>query len=142
MPGAADYWPHLEQLTRQPPTDAVTVPPLTESERTTLRRMEAIARAWQDAAPSADGAVLMGLAGHPQGRRGMTDLMRALSWEKSRLSHHLTRMERRGLVVREQCPDDLRAWFVSLTEAGRAAAASAQDAHTVAARNALALMRA
>lgn len=115
----------------------MTVPPLTDDERTSLRRMETIARAWHDAAPSPDAAVLMALAGHPGGRRGMTELMRALGWEKSRLSHHLTRMERRGLVVREQCPNDLRAWFVSLTDAGSVAAAAAQDAHALAMRRAL-----
>lgn len=38
-----------------------------------------------------------------------------LEWEKSRLSHQLRRMERRGLVVREECPEDRRGAVVRVT---------------------------
>src|SRR5690348_5360380 len=35
-------------------------------------------------------------------------LAEALQWEKSRLSHHLARMERRGLITRVGCTEDGR----------------------------------
>lgn len=48
----------------------------------------------------------------------MTALADALQWERSRLSHQVTRMTKRGLVQRTSCPDDGRGAFVSATEAG------------------------
>ena len=45
-----------------------------------------------------DFAVLVPLSEAPDQRLRAFALGRALQWEKSRLSHHLTRMERRGLV--------------------------------------------
>ena len=44
-----------------------------------------------------------------------------MQWEKSRLSHHLARMERRGLIERQDCEDDARGAFVALTPEGRRA---------------------
>lgn len=41
-----------------------------------------------------------------------------LGWERSRVSHLLTRMEGRGLVTRQECPDDARATDVALTPLG------------------------
>jgi DNA-binding MarR family transcriptional regulator len=49
-------------------------------------------------------------------------------WSKSRLSHHLTRMQQRGLVTREDCPEDGRGAVVVLTDGGlRAIQAAAPD---------------
>lgn len=48
----------------------------------------------------------------------MTALAEALQWERSRLSHQVTRMVKRGLVQRTSCPDDGRGAFVSATEDG------------------------
>ncbi|PVZ15070.1 MarR family winged helix-turn-helix transcriptional regulator [Actinomycetospora cinnamomea] len=62
------------------------------------------------------------------------ELAALLQWEKSRLSHHLARMERRGLVAREDCPDDARGAFVVLTAAGRRAQEAAAPAHVAAVR--------
>lgn len=42
----------------------------------------------------------------------------ALIWEKSRLSHQLRRMEDRGLVRRDDCPEDSRGAMVALTREG------------------------
>jgi DNA-binding MarR family transcriptional regulator len=64
----------------------------------------------------------------------VTELAEALQWEKSRLSHHLTRMQRRGLVGREDCPDDARGAFVVLSATGRAAIEQAAPAHVAAVR--------
>ncbi len=52
-----------------------------------------------------------------------------LGWEKSRMSHHISRMEARGLVTKVQCPTDQRGWFVRMTDAGREAIAAAAPNH-------------
>jgi DNA-binding MarR family transcriptional regulator len=49
-----------------------------------------------------------------------------LAWEKSRLSHQLSRMEARGLVTREECAEDNRGSVVRVTDAGRRLAAEAR----------------
>ncbi|MGO1488968.1 MAG: MarR family winged helix-turn-helix transcriptional regulator [Arachnia sp.] len=59
----------------------------------------------------------------------ISELGRALHWEKSRLSHHLTRMEKRGHIQRLECADDARGAFVSLTDAGFSALESAAPGH-------------
>src|SRR5437868_2102515 len=46
----------------------------------------------------ADFSVLVTLSEHPQERIRILELARGLEWEKSRLSHQLTRMEQRGLL--------------------------------------------
>jgi len=61
---------------------------------------------------------------------GATELAAALHWERSRLSHHVKRMETRGLVGREECADDGRGAFVVLTGQGRAAIEQAAPGHT------------
>ena len=77
----------------------------------------------------ADFGVLVQLSEAPEGRLRAFELGRALQWEKSRLSHHLTRMEGRGLVTRQDCGTDRRGAFVVLTDAGRAAVEAAAPAH-------------
>lgn len=52
-----------------------------------------------------------------------------LRWDRSRLSHHITRMEKRGLVAREDCSDDARGLMVRLTDAGRRAIEGAAPDH-------------
>ena len=64
----------------------------------------------------------------------VTDLARALSWERSRVSHHVTRMERRGLVERSECRDDGRGAWVVLTEQGRSAIERAAPGHAATVR--------
>lgn len=83
---------------------------------------------------AADLAVLVHLTDVPEGRQRYQDLARALEWEKSRMSHHIARMAGRGLVVREECPDDGRGAFVAITEAGRAAIEAAAPLHVEAVR--------
>ncbi len=77
----------------------------------------------------ADFEVLVALSDVPTGRRRAFELGRLLEWEKSRLSHHLTRMERRGLVTREGCGTDRRGAYVVLTPEGRAAIEAAAPGH-------------
>ena len=61
----------------------------------------------------ADYAVLVNLSEAPEGRLRGFALAQGMQWEKSRLSHHLTRMERRGLIERQGCPTDGRGAFVA-----------------------------
>ena len=61
-------------------------------------------------------------------------LCEALNWEQSRLSHQLTRMERRGLVAREECAADGRGAFVILRADGAAALQTAAPGHVAAVR--------
>lgn len=57
------------------------------------------------------------------------ELGEALTWEQSRLSHQLTRMQTRALVAREGSRDDRRGSVVAITDAGRAALAAAAPGH-------------
>src|SRR6202046_1553276 len=65
--------------------------------------------------------VLVQLSEAPERRLRPFQVCEALNWEQSRLSHQLTRMERRGLVLRRECVADGRGAFVELTPAGGAA---------------------
>ena len=68
-----------------------------------------------------DFEVLVALTDVDDARLRVSALAQALQWEKSRLSHQIARMARRGLVAREECAEDGRGAFVVLTPAGRAA---------------------
>jgi DNA-binding MarR family transcriptional regulator len=46
------------------------------------------------------------------------ELAAHMLWTKSRLSHHISRMEQRGLVARQDDPSDGRGAVLTLTEAG------------------------
>jgi DNA-binding MarR family transcriptional regulator len=81
-----------------------------------------------------DFDVLVQLTDSPEGRVRVSDLARGLHWERSRVSHHVTRMERRGLVAREECRDDGRGAFVVLTPEGRTAIEQAAPAHVATVR--------
>jgi len=76
-----------------------------------------------------DYDVLVQLSDMPEGRLRISALARAIHWERSRLSHHVKRMESRGLVVREACDDDGRGNFVVLTSAGAALLDQASPGH-------------
>jgi DNA-binding MarR family transcriptional regulator len=82
----------------------------------------------------ADYEVLVQLTDVPDGRMRPFELQRNLQWEQSRLSHHLTRMQRRGLITREECTEDGRGAFVVLTDAGRQAITAAAPGHVDAVR--------
>lgn len=77
----------------------------------------------------ADYAVLVHLSEAPDGRLRVYQLVDELSWEKSRLSHQLRRMQERGLVEREGCATDRRGSFVVLTAEGRATVEAAAPRH-------------
>ena len=77
----------------------------------------------------ADYEVLVALSEAPAGRLRVFEVADTLSWEQSRGSHQLARMQRRGLITREDCASDARGAFAVLTEAGRAAIEQAAPAH-------------
>ncbi|MFI9585736.1 MarR family winged helix-turn-helix transcriptional regulator [Streptomyces sp. NPDC052236] len=83
---------------------------------------------------SADYGVLVHLTEVPEGRLRVLELAKAVEWEKSRMSHHINRMAKRGLVVREECPEDGRVAFIAITPAGREAIATAAPRHVEAVR--------
>jgi DNA-binding MarR family transcriptional regulator len=77
----------------------------------------------------ADYSVLVQLSEHVDARMRVLELARALGWEKSRLSHQLTRMQQRGLIERSNCSNDRRGSFIRLTESGREAVVTAAPRH-------------
>jgi DNA-binding MarR family transcriptional regulator len=76
-----------------------------------------------------DYVVLVTLTDHPDGRLRLFELGATLGWEKSRLSHHVTRMVDRGLVRKEPCDDDRRGSFVVITPRGRSEIEAAAPSH-------------
>ena len=65
-----------------------------------------------------DYEIMVELSEAPEHRLRMTDLADATSQSRSRLSHQITRMEKRGLVRRDDCEGDKRGTFAVLTKAG------------------------
>jgi len=78
--------------------------------------------------------VLVQLSEAPGQRLRPFQICDALNWEQSRLSHQLTRMERRLLVTRRECAADGRGAFVELTAAGAAAIGEAAPRHVATVR--------
>jgi DNA-binding MarR family transcriptional regulator len=62
------------------------------------------------------------------------ELAEELSWEKSRVSHQVARMEARGLVERRECETDARGVWVVLTAEGSRLLLRATRDHTDAIR--------
>lgn len=133
---AHDTSPHVAE-----PRDEAAEPPrwLDAREQRAWRaftrlRAELTARISRDLAQrsglsEAEYAVLVHLSESPEGRLRSFELCQDLQWERSRLSHQLSRMQRRGLVCREDCPSDARGWFVVLTDQGRATIEAAAPGH-------------
>lgn len=84
--------------------------------------------------PYSDYVVLVALTEQPDGRLRLFELARILGWEKSRLSHHISRMEGRGLVAKEQCDRDRRGAYVVVTKRGRKEIEAAAPGHVAAVR--------
>ena len=82
----------------------------------------------------ADYAVLVPLSESRHGMLRFRDLGREILWDRSRLSHHLNRMEKRGLVVREECAEDARGAVVRMTSAGETAIKAAAPGHVASTR--------
>jgi DNA-binding MarR family transcriptional regulator len=65
-----------------------------------------------------DYTVLNALTNAPRRRAQLSSLATVIGWERSRLSHHLQRMDRRGLIERVPSEEDGRATDAALTELG------------------------
>ncbi|WJZ02337.1 MarR family winged helix-turn-helix transcriptional regulator [Corynebacterium freiburgense] len=74
-------------------------------------------------------AVLVHLSESNEKETRLRDLCASLNWDRSRTSHQITRMERRGLVVKQKCSDDGRGVIVELTAEGRRRLESAAPEH-------------
>ena len=84
-----------------------------------------------------DYQVLAHLSEVPDGRLRSYELGELLRWEKSRLSQHLGRMQKRGLVSRERCSTDRRGAVVMITARGRDVIEAAAPQHTADVRDVL-----
>ncbi len=67
---------------------------------------------------SGDYQVLLTLSEADQRALRSSELAELIGWQRSRLSHHLGRMEKRGLVRRTPCADDVHGIDVLLTDSG------------------------
>jgi DNA-binding MarR family transcriptional regulator len=65
-----------------------------------------------------DYDVLNALRYAPGGRMRITALAAQIGWERSRLSHHVRRLENRELIESRQAPADRRATEITLTDRG------------------------
>lgn len=82
----------------------------------------------------ADYDVLSNVSETPGQRLRLSQLASGMLWSKSRLSHHITRMQQRGLVDREECADDGRGSVITLTPAGLRAIEQAAPRHVASVR--------
>ena len=78
-----------------------------------------------------DLTVLTRLQDVGAGRLRQSELAASTGWHRSRLSHHLRRMQERGLVARQEVPGGVD---VRLTTMGRAALLRARPVHADAVR--------
>lgn len=81
--------------------------------------------------------VLMALIRSPGRRLRVRDLVDATGWEKSRVSHQVTRMAARGFVERQECAEDRRTSWVHLTGEGRRVVVRALPKHSATIRRIL-----
>jgi DNA-binding MarR family transcriptional regulator len=77
-----------------------------------------------------DYHVLITLFGAKNRRLRARDLGDLLAWEKSRVSHQVSRMESRGLVDRQECPEDARGTWIGITAEGRRTVLGAMRGHS------------
>jgi len=73
--------------------------------------------------------ILVHLSEAPGRALRMSQLAAASSYSKSRLSHAVSKLEARGLVVRLDCPTDRRGQIAQLTEKGYALLEEAAPGH-------------
>ena len=104
-------------------------------ETTEQLRSELAARMQADSGLSpSDYSVLLALHDADDHRLRSSALASRIGWQRSRLSHHLGRMERRGLIDRQECETDSRGAEIVLTPSGQAAFRQATVPHLRAVR--------
>jgi len=78
---------------------------------------------------SGDYVVMLALFEAPDHVLRPFEIAAQIDWDRTRLSHHLGRMEKRGLVVRRPCATDTRGIDVVLTAEGKALFRRASSPH-------------
>ena len=73
--------------------------------------------------------VLLSLNEAPRRQLRTGELAELLAWEKSRVSHQVSRMEARGLVERTACETDGRGTWIGITTEGRRLLLRAMRSH-------------
>jgi DNA-binding MarR family transcriptional regulator len=94
-----------------------------------LRRLLSVQLAEESGLSPADYQVLLALSEAEEKRSRSSRLAAGMEWERSRLSHHLGRMEKRRLIRREDCATDNRGAEVLLTGEGAEAFRRATAPH-------------
>jgi DNA-binding MarR family transcriptional regulator len=79
--------------------------------------------------PLSEYEILVRLSEAPDGRLRMSQLADLVVHSRSRLTHTVARMERRGLVVRRPCEEDGRGVLAELTDHGYEVLAKAAPVH-------------
>lgn len=121
------------------PRETAEVNWLTDEEQRTWRSFLALSRSMQtaidrqlardSALSGSEYEVLVQLSESRTGVVRSRDLLVALGWERSRLSHLLSRMARRGLLERLPCDSDGRGLDVRITAEGRRTIEAAAPGH-------------
>ena len=130
----------------QTPYSANSVPWLSEQEDAAWRSFLALSQGMERAIDrqlqrdselsSSEYHVLVPLSESENGSMASRELLRHLDWERSRLSHMLSRMEKRGMVCRKPSPQDARGLIVEITDHGRQAINAAAPSHLAMVREA------
>jgi DNA-binding MarR family transcriptional regulator len=68
----------------------------------------------------AEYQVFVGLQSSENGQFKPSQLAEEIGWDLGRLSHQVSRMESKGLLVKQQCPVDARSCWVGATKKGQA----------------------
>jgi DNA-binding MarR family transcriptional regulator len=79
--------------------------------------------------------VLLYLERAPEHRLRMSELARSVLLSQSGVTRLVDRLQQRGLVVREPCPEDRRVLYARLTFEGAAALAEARPTHLAGVRD-------
>lgn len=79
--------------------------------------------------PLSSYEVLISLRTAPEGRLRMAELADRTLLSRSGMTRLVDRLEREGLLVRQQCSADARGCFAALTEAGEAVLERARPTH-------------
>ncbi|MDK8878812.1 MarR family transcriptional regulator [Corynebacterium sp. MSK008] len=69
---------------------------------------------------SSEFSVLVTLSEAEDRTLRLRELCDELGWDRSRASHQVTRMKKRGLLTKSKCPGDARGVLVTLTDQGMA----------------------
>ena len=126
-------------MTEQTASPAVTAQEwqVWRSFRLMRRRLDlALERQLQDSSgiSEPDYSILIMLFESPDRQLRANELGAFLGWEKSRVSHQVSRMEKRGLVERRECDTDARGTWVSMTADGTRAVLGAMREHAASLR--------